>query len=99
MRIGADAQHLGIDEFDRQIAGFVDLRARDIAPDEYGEDRQYCDRQPAPLSGICHQKLLHFRPTMVANFGKNIGNPDEPGSVEAADRENAKLVNWSPQQE
>jgi hypothetical protein len=32
VRIGADAQHLGIDEFDRQIAGFVDLRARDIAP-------------------------------------------------------------------
>jgi hypothetical protein len=30
---------------------------------------------------------------------KNIGNPDEPGSVEAADRQNAKLVNWSLQQE
>jgi hypothetical protein len=46
------------------------VRARDIAPDEYGEDRQNCDRQPAPWSGTCHQKLLHFRPTMVANFGK-----------------------------
>ena len=67
VRIGADAQHLGIDELDRQIAGFLDLRARDIAPDEYGEDRQYRDRQPALLPGICHQKLLHFRPTMVAN--------------------------------
>src|SRR6266496_1728928 len=70
MRIGANAQHLGIDELDRQIAGFLDLRACAIAPEEHSEDRQYCDRQPAPLSGICHRKLLHFRPTMVANFRK-----------------------------
>jgi hypothetical protein len=70
MRIGADAQHLGIDQLDRQIAGFLDLRLRDIAPDEHGEDRQDQNRQPALLSGICHQKLQHFRPTMVANFEK-----------------------------
>ena len=75
VRIGADAQHLGIDELDRQIAGFVDLRARDIAPGEYGEDRQCCDRQPALLPGICLQKLLHFRSTMVANFGKISATP------------------------
>jgi hypothetical protein len=30
---------------------------------------------------------------------KNIGNPDERSSVEAADKQNAKLVNWSLQQE
>jgi hypothetical protein len=30
---------------------------------------------------------------------KNIGNPDDPSSVEAADQQNAKLVNWSLQQE
>jgi hypothetical protein len=30
---------------------------------------------------------------------QNVGNPDEPSSVEAADRQNAKLVNWSLQQE
>ena len=36
-RIGADSQHLGIDEFDRQIAGLVGLRARDIAAAEHGE--------------------------------------------------------------
>jgi hypothetical protein len=36
---------------------------------------------------------------MVANFEKNIGNPDERSSVEAADKQNAKLVNWSLQQE
>ena len=99
VRIGADAQHLGIDELDRQIAAFLDLRARDIAPDKHGEDRQYRNRQPALLPGICHQKLLHFRPTMVANFEKSIGNPDERSSVEAADKQNAKLVNWSLQQE
>ena len=99
VRIGADAQHLGIDEFDRQIAGFLDLRACGIAPGEHGEDRQYRNRQPALLPGICHRKLLHFRPTMVANFGKSIGNPDERSSVEAADKQNAKLVNWSLQQE
>jgi hypothetical protein len=30
---------------------------------------------------------------------KNIGNPDQRSSVEAADSQNAKLVNWSLQQE
>jgi hypothetical protein len=30
---------------------------------------------------------------------ENIGSPDEPGSVEAADKQNAKLVNWRLQQE
>jgi hypothetical protein len=30
---------------------------------------------------------------------KSIGNPDEQSSVEAADKQNAKLVNWSLQQE
>jgi hypothetical protein len=30
---------------------------------------------------------------------KNIGNPDEPSSVEAADKQNAKLVNWRVQLE
>ena len=44
VRIGADAQHLGIDELDRQIAGFLDLRARVIAPGEQGEYCQCCDR-------------------------------------------------------
>jgi hypothetical protein len=36
---------------------------------------------------------------MVANFEKSIGNPDERSSVEAADKQNARLVNWSLQQE
>jgi hypothetical protein len=30
---------------------------------------------------------------------KNIGSPDEPGSVAAADKQNAKLVIWTLQQE
>jgi hypothetical protein len=30
---------------------------------------------------------------------KNIGSPEELGSVEAADEQNAKLVNWRLQQE
>jgi hypothetical protein len=32
-------------------------------------------------------------------FRKNIGNPDQRSSVEAADEQNAKLVNWRLQQE
>jgi len=70
VRIGANAKHLGIDKLDRQIAGFLDLRTRIIAPEENREDRQSCDRQPALLPGACHQKLLHLWPTMVANSGK-----------------------------
>jgi hypothetical protein len=36
---------------------------------------------------------------MVANFGKVSANPNERSSVEAADKQNAKLVNWRVQLE
>ena len=75
VRVGADAQHLGIDELDRQIAAFLNLRVRNSAPEEHGENRQCCNRQPALLSGIYHRKLLHFRSTLVANFGKISATP------------------------
>ena len=99
VRVGADAQHLGIDEFDRQIAGFLDLRVHDIAPGKNSEERQCCNRPPALSPGTSHRKLLHFRSTMSVNFGRGNSNSDEPGSVEAADKQNARLVIWSAQQE
>ena len=53
-RIGADPQHLGIDQFDGQVAGVIALRAGNIAADEYGSDREKRDQQAAILIPTCH---------------------------------------------
>ena len=75
VRIGADAQHLGIDELDRQIAGFVDLRARDRARASTARTANVAIASQRFCPGVCLQKLLHLRPTMVANFGKISATP------------------------
>ena len=62
-RIGTDAQHLWIDQFDREIAAVVDLRARNVATEGRGSEDQQREQPAAISSGKNH----HARaPSLIA---------------------------------
>jgi hypothetical protein len=57
-------------------------------------------RSPASVSAPrVSSKVAALAAHHGCQLWKNIGSPDEPSSAEAADKQNAKLVNWRLQQE
>jgi hypothetical protein len=71
-RIGADAQHLGIDQLEREVAAITRLRASDIA-DRTRRRHHTQQDQPATMSSGLHRASSSFHSNAIhATHGRTL---------------------------